>query len=346
MELIKDKTTGIYKVRFAGANGKVERSTRTTNKEDAEEVVKRSRIRELELAGKAKALTADSLQSIMAGRKVTCGAALDEWIEWRKTHTKPNTVRTQTIVLRQFFGTLEAENWPVTRLTNQHIDAFINDDGASGASNRAIRCATIKTFFKFCSARAYCVGDPASITKVKLGKLSHSQKESKERVPFTEREYRHILKHTEGFWRAAVAISYWTGLRLSDIACLEWASITAEELIVHTRKREARVALPFNEPLIGGGELAGVLLAVIMDGDNSQPYCFPVQRKCILDPEKRARLSVQFGRLLTSLGIEGKSFHCLRHSFVTRLNKAGKTLEEIGRFVGHANEETTKGYAH
>ena len=56
MELIKDRETGIYKVRFTGANGPVERSTKTTNRADAEEVVKQSRLHEVELASKAKAL--------------------------------------------------------------------------------------------------------------------------------------------------------------------------------------------------------------------------------------------------------------------------------------------------
>ena len=68
--------------------------------------------------------------------------------------------------------------------------------------------------------------------------------------------------------------------------------------------------------------------------------------KTILDPEKRAKLSVYAERIFARAGVEGKSFHCLRHPFVTRLHNAGKTLEEIGQIVGHSNTETTKGYAH
>lgn len=64
------------------------------------------------------------------------------------------------------------------------------------------------------------------------------------------------------------------------------------------------------------------------------------------DPEKRAKLSVHAGRIFARAGVEGKSFHCLRHSFVTRLSKSGKSLEEIGKIVGHSSTETTKGYAH
>lgn len=345
MEIFKDKESGIYKVRFQGANGMVERSTRTTSRPAAEIVVNNSRLRDLELAGKAKALTADSLQAIMAGRKITCETALTEWYEWRATDAKANTLRTQSILLNQFLRELGAEKWPVTRITDKLIETFVNQVDGTGSRNRALRLATISNFFKFCSARAYCVGNPSKLVRVKLTGLTHEQKESKRRVPMTEKEYRHIIKHTDGFWRAAVALSYWTGLRLSDIAALEWASITADGITVWTAKRDARVVLPLDEPLIGGGELASIIMG-LMSEITDTTYVFPKQRECILDPAKRARLSVQFGRILESLGIEGKSFHCLRHSFATRLRTAGKTGKQIMDLLGHSNETTTGIYVH
>ena len=66
----------------------------------------------------------------------------------------------------------------------------------------------------------------------------------------------------------------------------------------------------------------------------------------ILDPAQRSKFSVYYGRILHRLGIEGKSFHCLRHAFATRLAKAGVTIEQVGRFMGHSSADTTKGYTH
>jgi len=155
------------------------------------------------------------------------------------------------------------------------------------------------------------------------------------------------VAHTTGFWNAAVRLSYWVGLRLTDIACMEWASVSPDEVIVWTRKTHTRVALPISDPLLGGGDLR-CLFFELMEHNRHAEYVFPEEREVALDPAKRAKHSVYFSRQLSALGIEGKSFHCLRHSFATRLAEAGKTIEDIGRVMGHSPKGTdvTKGYIH
>ncbi len=85
---------------------------------------------------------------------------------------------------------------------------------------------------------------------------------------------------------------------------------------------------------------------------------FPVERQMHRDPHRRAALSVRFTRLVQRLGIEGKSFHDLRHMAATqKFNKADKaelakklaenlTMEQIATLLGHSNIKTTKGYIH
>lgn len=77
-----------------------------------------------------------------------------------------------------------------------------------------------------------------------------------------------------------------------------------------------------------------------------EKYVFPAQCEIDKDVSRRATLSVYYGRMLARIGITGKSFHCLRHSFVSRCHEAGKTLEQIAVWVGHSSEETTKIYDH
>ena len=155
--------------------------------------------------------------------------------------------------------------------------------------------------------------------------LTHEQKEPKKRVPITADEYRRIMAWPTvdmalgKFMTAATAISYWTGLRLADIASLEWPCFNGTELIVWTGKRDKRVAMPLSNPLIGSGELKMVLLGVAEDARPGARYIFPDAHKIVTDPTDRAKVSVYYGRLLDQIGIEGKSFHCLRHAFVTRL---------------------------
>ena len=50
--------------------------------------------------------------------------------------------------------------------------------------------------------------------------------------------------------------------------------------------------------------------------------------------------------LLTKLGISFKTFHSTRHAFATRMKLAGKTLEQIGKLIGHSDVKTTGIYVH
>jgi integrase len=108
------------------------------------------------------------------------------------------------------------------------------------------------------------------------------------------------------------------------------------------------VALPYAEPIIGGGDLRQIVMEIIMEQTGQDPtYVFPTERKLWIDHSTAKRFSIYYGRILSRIGIEGVSFHCLRHSFATRLKRAGnKDLKEIGTYLGHSNEKTTAGYAH
>jgi integrase len=61
---------------------------------------------------------------------------------------------------------------------------------------------------------------------------------------------------------------------------------------------------------------------------------------------RQSLLSLQFSRLCERHGVDGKSFHCLRHTFVTELRRQGKSFADIAELVGHSSIEMTKGYAH
>ena len=341
------KEDGVYVAHFKGQDGKMhQRSTKMGNLEDAKKIVEMAKLKELEMAAMANALTADSLQAIMAGRRCTMAMAIEEWAQWREQNAEPNTIHSQRTMLNQWVRGIGAEAWPVTKITADQISAFVNEpDENVGKSTRVLRLSAILSLFKLCNARCYCMTNPSQEACVQMRLLSHEQKEPVKRKPISDAQYRHVMANSEGFWRWATALSYWTGLRMSDICNLEWACFTGESIIVHMKKTGVRVAVPLSEPLIGGGEL-GVLILEMSDDAAAGKFCFPEQRKLINDPAKRHHLSMQYTRLLSSCGIENRSFHCLRHSFVTRLKHAGKTLEEIGQIVGHSSTTVTEGYSH
>lgn len=343
---LKRDRNGTYHAVFRDVNGKKHtRTTGTKNLDHAHTALREAKVLEVETARKHGVLTAETLTAIMAGKKITCADALEEWVTWRKVGKAPNTVRTQELIVADMLKRLNAGRWPVGKLTYEHLDSYVNNKDECGLSNRRVRISAIRSFFTLLTARAWYVGDPSKMLGVRVNDLSHEQKETIVRQPFTAAEFELIRASVTGFWRHWVALAYWAGLRMSDCAALEWASLTADTITVWTRKGKRRIALPFDDAIIGSGALRFTVFELMELGGKSA-YVFPAEREVSLDPARRSRHSVYFGRVLERLGITGKSFHSLRYSFATRLFAAGKTIEAIGKAMGHSPKSTsvTAGY--
>jgi len=361
MKIIKSKT-GNYSVRYVDAHGDM-RSTnlKTRDRREAEKLVKDLNIAELEQAGKLGVLSREVVGKIVAGKVIKPDFLLKEWEEFARTQgDSENTINTYLLAFTQFIREHNLKNKSIGAITHQHVHDFLNQKDGTSLSNRNLRKAVLGTILKFAGARGYLHGNPSEGVKVDRSKLTHTEKEKKVRAVVTLKEYKKIInnapdmgfgqtklekKRTGWFWRHATAIGYWTGLRLSDICSLEWASIDLknDRMTVWTDKRDKRVEIPLGNVLFGGEEFKKILREILPEDPT---YCFPDQHAIVTNAKKRSLLSVQYGRLLRDkLGID-KTFHCTRHSCVTRLKRMGVDLEEIGKVVGHSNVETTAGYAH
>ena len=238
----------------------------------------------------------------------------------------------------------------IDKTATEDLWDFINRDDGTSLANRKLRRTFFKGIFDYCVAKGYLSENPIQLVQVDLSLLKHNQKEPKEKKPITIHEYRAIMRHADPFQKTITALSYWTGLRLTDCCSLEWASLSKDKIVVWTIKRDKRVEIPVGHELFGAKELPYILSQIeVLD----KTYCFPDMHKEATDPKLRSKRSTYYKRLLERVAVlEGmpelsdKSFHCLRHSFVTRLKRAGKSLEEIGRVVGHSSTKTTEGYLH
>jgi len=361
MKLVTNQT-GNISARYKDSNGQW-RSTnlRTKNKKEAHKIAKDLRIEDLEDAGKMGILSREVVAKMVGGKDIKLKNAIAEYMEFMEMQaSSANTLHTYSCNLLQFMKDYGYVNAGISLVKEKDVYDFINRDDAKTVSNRNLRRATLSSFFKFACARTYIVFNPTVNVRIDSSKMSHEQKEKKERVPFTKKEFKKISSCDHDFFRPATAISYCTGLRLGDICSLEWASIDPYHITVWTEKRDKRVQIPIEDELFGGGMLTDIITSLKIEDDT---YVFPEWQEVISNPKTRSKPSVYFSRLLygdaRGNGLGGnqplfpdipkagrKSFHCLRHSFVTRLAKAGVSIEEIGKAVGHSDTATTLGYSH
>lgn len=206
-------------------------------------------------------------------------------------------------------------------VTGTHIADWINDaDKERGQGSRKVALGHIHTFFVFCCANGWVAADPSQAIGIDYSVLSHDQKEPAQRQPFTPDELERLTaylkselldieqdvtrveqaseytvsgkeaklaklgrKHAElFFWLFAVRCSAQTGLRLSDVAGLEWRCFAeAGKIVVWMDKTNRRIEhqLP--------AELERMVTQIPMA---SQTHLFPEQHKVICDVRRRSLL--------------------------------------------------------
>lgn len=339
------KIGNVYHAKFKTADGRsTTLTTRSSDKREAERIVKESGMKDLERAAKSGRLTNEVIGRLTAGKKLTLLKAVDVWREWMTSIGKaPKTVYSNASTVLKWLKDMDIENLPPASANEKHVSTWINDSKSEiKAHTREVNLASVRTFFTFLSAKGWIVGDPSRLVRVRMDLLSHAQKETIEKVPFTKSEVNRLLKYLHDnenqFWEFAVRISDEVGLRLGDICQLEWDCFTKPgRIIVWTDKRDKRVSVPVSSEL----EDLVAQIPVI-----SEKYLFPEQRLLTTDLTRRALLSMQFKRICERVEITGKTFHNLRHTCVSRWVKEGRSLESIGKDVGHAHTKTTEGYSH
>jgi integrase/recombinase XerD len=159
---------------------------------------------------------------------------------------------------------------------------------------------------------------------------------------------RRILEapQTTGRDRAAIALLYGAGLRVSELTGLTLDALDFENALLRVRgKGDKERLVPLGEPVCD-------LLRSFIEGERrstlkerSSPFLFPgrnarrpLTRQTVFHLLQRAKLRS---------GLKGRiSPHKLRHTFATDLVRGGADLRSVQMMLGHADLRTTEIYTH
>jgi len=238
---------------------------------------------------------------------------------------------------------MQVTNLPPAAITVDHVDAWINGQFQTAkADSLEVHLSVLRRFFDYCSANGWCSGNPAKLARVNWSALPHARKESSQRQSFTEPTYQQLLAYVDhleaedaSFWSFAIRAAWRLGYRLGDICRLEHDSIKDERTIIWTDKYDCRIDLPLPKELWN-----------LIAGQPVHPSkrIFPHQHETNADVNRRAFLSVRFRRLCQRAGVNGLTFHSLRHGFAKRLRASGLPEKTLAHMMGHRNLSTTSGY--
>lgn len=176
----------------------------------------------------------------------------------------------------------------------------------------------------------------------------------KEYLAFTDVQLKMILGKIENqSIKNFVKFAILTGCRLNEIINLQWKDVNFSERVLTIRNKPnfktktGKIRqIPISDNLYN-------LLSDIINinaGEKTLNFINP-ERYIFENPNKykfcKNYVSKYFKKILRSLNFNEKyHFHCLRHTFITKLIKSGVNINYVKEIAGHSEISTTMNYIH
>lgn len=308
----------IYWIKFQLNGKRVQKSTRTTDKNLAVKVLSRAledARSQIDLGYQERYLQ-DAIQDYATVHLPLLGA-----------RTREN--------YRGHLGAFEAflGNIKVAEVRKSNVSAFIAHQRRNGLKPATIRryLSTLSSLLTFSERSGWLLHNPIS----RFDK--RALPESAPRTRFLSRdEYRRLLKHSNPSLRPIVEIAIETGMRRGEILSLKLDQVDLERReirLIVTKTKRPRV-IPLSDRVVA------VLAAIASERSHGYVFINPTTNK----PYKSVKKA--FSSACRRAGVENFRFHDLRHTFASWSVQGGADLYRLSRILGHANLQMTTRYAH
>ncbi|HAB14961.1 MAG TPA: tyrosine-type recombinase/integrase [Verrucomicrobiota bacterium] len=295
-----------------------------------------------------------ALRSQNSSRSWSLKNELDDWLAEAQKTTSPATGERYVSIAKGLIEFLKADDTkPVlhkvgtAQLSTYLADVFERKSPATANFERKV----LRVLFRRAIINRRLEIDP--MLPIKSFKVPANQVR---RRPFTAAEVSRLFSKAEGFWRYAVAMGFFTGLRLGDIAAAPVGAfdLGSGMLAIETAKTGKRVEIP----------LPAALLSIIRERIDELPIARPESPLWPVYASMRTgQRSNEFHELLVECGLaaarthkstgkgrdagrEGArvSFHSLRHTCVSLLKATGASQSVAKGIVGHDSDAISDHY--
>lgn len=269
-----------------------------------------------------------------------------EWLKGKSEETKGRYAGVEKAFLI-YLG--ERADRPLGGVTPADIDGYIStsrEEKKWSDKTAALHLQALKSAFN--SARRLQLIDSNPTDPVSV-----SVEDELERELFTETEAKLILDAAEGEWKTLLLVGYYTGLRLTKAATLRWdmVDLTKKTLTVPKPGKKGKpVLLPLHEKLYAH-------CMTLAGSDRVDEFVMPTLASA--DSGGKRGLSRKFKEIVVAAGVDPRevtrpnghkfckrSFHSLRHGFVSGLANQGVAPEQRRAMTGHKTDGAHARYTH
>ncbi len=304
---------------------KVQRSLETANKAQGKAIEAKIRVEIIE----GKYFEKPKVDRVTV--KSLIGKYLGEYSEPNKGKiTYKNDIYFSKQILEHFGGFL------ISNLKPRHISKFITDRRKDGVSDTTINheLRLLRHAYKLAILEWELITEsPFARIKIPNGDVK--------RVRYLSCDEEQRLNEALSDWiKPIVTIARETGLRLSNIANLQWKQVDMRSgmIILETTKNGEPHGIPMTDGVFKTLETLNMVKRIDSD------YVFVNEKNG--KPFRRWWISDRFRKACKKANIDNFRFHDLRHDFCSRLVQRGADLYSVAGLAGHKDIKTTQRYAH
>lgn len=284
---------------------------------------------------------------------------LTDWIEGKKLSKAEGTALRYGQAVDTFVASLgESADKDLNTLRTKDIQTFYKAERKEGKSVQtvALEVKVIKSALRAATKQGFLKTNPAEAFEFP----AEAEAGAVERETFSPAEVAALIEAADTKdWKGVIRLAYFTGMRLGDCVNLRWRDVNlAGSVIVYVPRKTARrkskaITVPMHP------ELEAELSA--MTGADGSPEAFVFASLAGKTSAGRSGLSMTFSRIMERAGVDSavkreksgkgrtvraRTFHALRHSFVTSLANAGVSFEHRKLLAGHVEDAMTANYTH
>ena len=351
---------------FYGADGsRCFKSTKTSDRRQATRIC--TEWESAALRARKKTLTTAQVRSVFneileqSGdeplESLTIGEWMAEWLATKKSSHAPSTWERYRKPVEDFIAHLGSRAaLPLRAATSKDIRKFRDEQRGAGRAAATVNFShkALASAFEAAKRQAYIEANPCHAVD-----YLPTHEEKVEKGTFTAKEVSALLRAASSRdWQGVILVGYYTGLRLSDCLSLTWASVDLQARILKvTPKKTVRRGVKLEIPM--SLDLEDFLIAHPVGKRDTEPV-FPSLAKLSAGGNRGG--SRLFQRIMKDAGLESgslrgaageagravaeRSFHSLRHSYITALSSAGVAVEIRQKLVGHSSAEQNLHYTH
>ena len=247
------------------------------------------------------------------------------------------TLKLYRSVLSSF---LKSANKPVSQITTSDIRNYLSSCKQKGYKNSTVGNTRriMNSFFEWCVLEGIVQSNP--VRRIAAIKQEKSPRHAMHRI---ELEYLRNACHNLRD-KALVDFLYSTGARVTELCNVKIDNINWERKEVFINHGKGGVSrLTYLNP-----EAEVSLKAYLMSREDDSPYLFARTRGTSIEPLNAKTVQNAIDHIVQ---LSGRQFsvkitpHVFRHTIATVLLRNGMPVEQVQRFLGHANINTTMIYA-